>query len=617
MILIIPFFLFTVCYLVGDFIYLIKTHNNNGKNGVNKILLGYLVLISLFQFISLPAMYFAMEFRPLFFIYIGIIIGIIIISIFFRCKWKIKWIEIRNYSLSETKFYYIIWGTILLIIFFQIYVIINYQHIDADDSFYISSINTILGRNRVLDCDPSTGILGFPFTDSYKLVSYEVWLAVICKLFFINPALLCHTIIPIFFVIIHYLIIYKISLTINKEKTIYFMFLFCILNLFSGYSVYNQGAFLFFRIWQGKAVLVNIILPALFWRMICIYKEKKVEYFDLFYFFLLLVAGFHSTTVGLYLIPLAYGAYTITYFLYCKNIKQFMLLFIPILGVLPLVFLKALILFGGNALSFIQQGGEGLSYLGIIKNFNGQSFTIIIFIVIIIFIAYKGERFEKYIFGFYSLILFCTVLNPFLVSIIAEKITGVSVYWRLLWLLQINFVLAVGMLRLSFFPKKSLQKGIYFCCILLIVLNGKFIVNKENFQNRSNWYKIDNDTKDIADSILMQEKNKILLLPEYLSLGIRQYTPYIKLAWSRYTRGNYLLISKEDEYNLLYEKLYQPLYEEKSVEGKQKEVLYYLNYFKIDYIFLYNDLLGYNDLINELKLIDTFDKGYLFKINNH
>lgn len=71
----------------------------------------------------------------------------------------------------------LIWVIALGTIMVQIVGYIVLQHLDADDSFFVAEISTILQTNYINKIDCTTGIQNYIFDQQYKLVGWEVFLS--------------------------------------------------------------------------------------------------------------------------------------------------------------------------------------------------------------------------------------------------------------------------------------------------------------------------------------------------------------------------------------------------------------------------------------------------------
>ena len=272
--IIIPVFLLSVCVCTG---YVILNVVKKDYSFTKIIFTGYIFCIGVFHLIAIPFMFFHLSFLPLYYLSIGYFIIVILCALYliyknrFGHKVKKKVLDCRNLIYKE-KWKFILLVIIGICIIYQVIWVVYFQHTDIDDSYYLAEINSILQTNKIHSVEPASGIEGFNFQQQYALVSYEVLLSIIVKLFHVNTAFFAHTILPIFLIPLHYIVIYSIGKTIRNDVAEIFTLLYCMCNLFSGYSGYSQGAFLLFRIWQGKAVMINIVIPILLLWFMQLYK---------------------------------------------------------------------------------------------------------------------------------------------------------------------------------------------------------------------------------------------------------------------------------------------------------------------------------------------------------
>lgn len=102
---------------------------------------------------------------------------------------------------------------------------------------------------------------------------------------------------------IYYLIAGKLF---NKDKNSIFLFLIIlnIIFMWGGYSGRPNFAFFYYRIWQGKAIIANIILPAV-WLLFIMAEENKFKLIDFLLLLMINFAGCFTTTMSVALIPIS------------------------------------------------------------------------------------------------------------------------------------------------------------------------------------------------------------------------------------------------------------------------------------------------------------------------
>ena len=617
---VLPAFLFILSYLTGDLVQMLfQVH----KGICLKVLTGFVILLCLFHLTSLPFMYNDWPFTTLYNLFLCDLILIImaysIISILKRripLQDDLEGLRIAFQDILQKRWWHLIlWVVAILLIIWHISMVILHVGPNVDDNFYVSESVTILSRNRLMNVLPACGIEGSVFPATYILVSWETFLAAISKLFLVSPAVLCHSILPAFLLPLHYMAYYLAAREISRRKTALFLLFVLLLNFACGPSTYNQGAFLTLRIWQGKAVLVNILLPLLLYEFLRITKAKKVSIRNIFCLFSLLLVSQAATTVGTYLAPVLYAIYALTFLIINRKGKEFFKLFIPAVGITPFVLWKLWILLSAGTLGDLSEG-TGVydrSFRELLMRYFGFSLVIIFFVIAIIILAVrirKGpQKPLRFFFLIASLLMIILLINPLVMPFAERFITGSGVYWRVFWLLQINFVTAIGFCYLTEIPKKKLLRlSILLFLAVAILISGRSIFKdedvKEQFKNHSKISEttrkivytvrseVDRDHPELSDKeqVLIEQKT-IILLPKSLSKELRQYAD-ISLIYYPYYTNNYYAYQTDEEF-LLLKTTYDFLYRKKS--WNKNDLYNAVTVLGIDYVAIGSDTAEENE----------------------
>lgn len=165
------------------------------------------------------------------------------------------------------------------------------QLTNADDSrFVVNAVDTVR-TNRMLLTDVNTGNEIFSFIgDLYKDVisPWSVYAAYLSKLTGIGAAAMMHTFLPPVLLLLmggfYWLIAGELFDTVIYRSV--FVCLAVIIFIYGNYSIYGVETFALTRIWQGKAVLAAVGVPAMVYALFRIYKcvpiretwRKKVPY---------------------------------------------------------------------------------------------------------------------------------------------------------------------------------------------------------------------------------------------------------------------------------------------------------------------------------------------------
>ena len=179
----------------------------------------------------------------------------------------------------------------------------------------------------------------------------------------------------------------------------------------------------------------------------------------------------------------------------------------------------------------------------IIKNtfaeFKGTGMYIALFFIAMLYIYFKEEdKKKKCLFIYFSLIVLFVTLNP-LFNKIVGKIFTESVYWRVYWLLPIGITIGYAFIKFVTEQKEKSQKIVVAMSLLtILIVSGKCVYSKDNFEKVGNLYKLPDDAVLVAQLIEADNlENKKALVTENLTPYIRQVTADIDLTYRRRPEG--------------------------------------------------------------------------------
>lgn len=240
---------------------------------------GWMIILALFQVIALPTIFFKKSLTFLASVYsVVVCCGCFICIILARKKIKKRFYAI---DIVQSLNVYSIISFFLLAM--QVLIAIFCVHSDADDAYYMGTALTSLSTDSLYLVAPDTGFLYSIFPWRYVFSTLMIFWAYLSKILFIHPLVIVHTIIPPVFILCSYILWWEIGKYFFKDiekRWIYFLLL-NIFNIFGNTSAYTQSSFLLFRIWQGKALIPNIIIPMILMLLLSInryYKEQKRWY---------------------------------------------------------------------------------------------------------------------------------------------------------------------------------------------------------------------------------------------------------------------------------------------------------------------------------------------------
>ena len=171
--------------------------------------------------------------------------------------------------------------------------------------------------------------------------------------------------------------------------------------------------------------------------------------------------------------------------------------------------------------------------------FKGTGMYVALFFIAMLYIYFKEEdKKKKSLFIYFPLIILFVTLNP-LFNKIVGKIFTESVYWRVYWLLPIGITIGYAIIKFVSEQKEKSQKIIVTISLLtILIVSGKCVYNRENFEKVGNLYKLPDDAVLVAQLIEADDlENKKALVTENLTPYIRQVTADIDLTYRRRPEG--------------------------------------------------------------------------------
>ena len=313
---------FTCFIIIPIMLGLLITHfMKKAKNNIlYSIIIGYFIEFSIYQLFTIPFTYMEKSFESLHYTCFAIFGVLSIISIIINFK-EIKNIlkKIKDSVKEVPKLLTIL---TFLVIGFQCYYGYSYMHIDEDDSNFVAKATITLQTNTLYKYSDK-GEVNTEFPVRYVFSPFPVHLASVAKFTGYHPMAIAHSLFPVIFLIliyINYYLLGNILFKDDKKKSMLFLFFVSLLYMFGDdINLRSNFRFALVRLWQGKALLGNLIIPAI----IVMYDgfasaEKKIPYWIVL--FITMMAACFVSTMGFALAPIMLGTLTIIYSI--SNIKK-------------------------------------------------------------------------------------------------------------------------------------------------------------------------------------------------------------------------------------------------------------------------------------------------------
>ena len=505
----------------------------------NIFIYGVLLLFAVSQLVLTPCALLHTAFNNCIIAMVTVIILLLIISFVLPTKTKKEKINIWEYIKRKNKETStsdkIITCIMICLIAFQTITTAVLFRENADDSYYVSLTTSSIDSESVYMEEPSMGYKNEEHTlllPTEQIPTYELEIAVFSKIFDISPPIIYHTLLPIIFIIISYMTYYYFARSFMnaKDAKIFIIFL-SVIFMFTGFTTKYRTGCLLCKMWQGKAIFINIVLNMILASLIRM--NKKVRKTDVVILTLANLSAIHLTSTAIFLVTFIYLAFGI-FKLINKKIKDILYLCITFLPIL--VYVLLLLLLMRTHFTEVVLPQHPVTMLDTINTYGNRMY-LIYYLISVIIIAILGNKEAKKYFVIIQLINLLTIWNPLFSNLIARYLTSSDTFWRVLWLLPLETTIAYA-ITIIIQKAKNIQLKIPIIIIsfIIIVIPGKFVYTTGITENLE---KIPQYIIDQTNYILEKESEEeeiVVLAPPTDALHgstMRQLSSKIKLIYSR------------------------------------------------------------------------------------
>lgn len=561
---------------------IIISHFIKNDNRIFNFLYGFILLIGINQILLTPCILLHMSFEVAFYVVI-IADFILVIASFFLKKITYR----KNESVLLTSIACVLIGAQLIL------TTVSYKS-NADDSFYVSLSTVNIDSKAIYMEEPS---MGYESDKTLLLVteqipSIELQISIFSKVANVNPAVMCHSILPMIIIFISYLAFYYFAKSLMDDKNAkVFLIILSVIFLCTGFSTKFRTGCLLIKPWQGKAIFLNIGIPMILATLIKMDKNVKKRDIILLVFSNLFSIALSSTAI--FLIPFSYLAFGILKLIKLKW-KDILGLIISLAPVI--IYVIIFIIMNQNVEEAFAVPRDEVSIIASLKYYNSYIY-LVYYLIATIAIMLIGTKQAKRYFVYVQFINLLTIWNPLFSSIIAKYFTSSAIFWRVLWLLPIEFAISYAIVMiLRTIKNNKIKLLILIISLGMLLIPGKFAYKFEFAENLENIPQyIVNQTNYILDKGKNDDEIIVLALPEpWHNTTMRQISSKIKLIYSRDLYIEKIKNKEDIEQRINLNKLYYENYEYTVEEFNEV-----LKEQKIDWIIVNNENTNLINYINE------------------
>ena len=282
-----------------------KVEKENRSIGITYVC-GFLMLLASFQLVAVPVIFldpWGFEWIvKIFTVLTTIFAGTGVIRSLHEWRRGSGSLGERAEIFGKNRMEMIQWIIVGVLILFQLVMAVSHASFDGDDAYYVVQ--------SVITDETDTLYRILPYTGRttsldmrHSMAVFPIWIAYVARMTGIHATILSHSILPLVLIPITYGIYYEIGKKLlgdKKEQMPVFMMFVCMLHIFGNVSIYANATFFLMRTWQGKSMLANVVLPAIFMILLWIFEgepEKRKGKSSLWFmlFIINIVAAMMST----------------------------------------------------------------------------------------------------------------------------------------------------------------------------------------------------------------------------------------------------------------------------------------------------------------------------------
>ncbi len=178
-----------------------------------------------------------------------------------------------------------------------------------------------------------------------------------------------------------------------------------------------------------------------------------------------------------------------------------------------------------------------MDVIQIYRDYSGNSLYMTLFLCALGFLFFREkERSRKAVLVYSSVVLLLLFFFPLFSYLMIKVIFEGEVYYRFLWLLPVNVVIAYSIIKIVLsIRNKRIAAIFYLFFILILTFGGNYVFDNPNFKRAENSYHLPQTVIDICDAIEPEEDEDWVnaAMPAELLSFVRQYTTRIHMPYGR------------------------------------------------------------------------------------
>lgn len=171
------------------------------------------------------------------------------------------------------------------------------KYMGWDTTYYVGTVNTSIYTDTMYIYNGSSGAMESKLDLRYALSGFYMHSAVLCRVFSLNAMEVQKYVMGILCILLYGMLVFAIGKKLFQEssKSALGLVITAFLLNFGFHTMYTSSSFLLVRAYEAKGYCANVIMPALFYMVLCFWKKRK----DRTYWWMLFLIAFASVPVSM------------------------------------------------------------------------------------------------------------------------------------------------------------------------------------------------------------------------------------------------------------------------------------------------------------------------------
>lgn len=238
-------------------------------------LIGFFVYFGLFQIAALPLILLQRPFHELVVLWL-VVAAAVNIFVFLRGRAELGTLFQKVFA-GMWRNRGLLLVTVILLILFCCWFQGTQDYVGWDTTYYIGTVGTTVEMDSMYVYDSASGTIEKTLDFRYALSAFYMHSALLCKLTGLGAMLVQKYILGTLCILMHActLIVLGIHLFPEEEKKALFMTGLVFLLHLGFQTNYTVSEFLLVRGYEAKGFCANVVIPAVFYAILCLWKDAK------------------------------------------------------------------------------------------------------------------------------------------------------------------------------------------------------------------------------------------------------------------------------------------------------------------------------------------------------